>query len=185
MLTVICGGMFAEKTTELQRRGKRLERAGKKVLYVKPNFDTRYSENEIVTHDGAKVQAVNIDSENPYDIYEIADEYDAICIDEVQFFSQDIIKAINALLLRGKKVIVAGLDLDYKGEPFFVTTILMGYAEEVVKLHAVCSSCGADAWVSYKEDNGERIQLGTDEYKPMCRKCFNEKKMNGFWGYVL
>lgn len=187
MLTVICGGMFAEKSTELQRRGKRLERAGKKVLYVKPDFDNRYSEDEIVTHDGARVKAVNVNTENPYELLDLAVGYDVICIDEVQFFSFSIVTVINGLLLRGQKVIAAGLDLDYKGEPFLNTTTLMGYAEDVVKLHAVCSQCGADSWVTAKHedaDSGERIQLGTDEYYPLCRKCFNEKKMNEFWGYV-
>lgn len=177
MLTVIAGGMFAEKSTELQRRGKRLKRAGKKVMYFKPDFDNRYSNDEIVTHDGAKVKALNLSIENPMEIVEYLDhDVDAILIDEIQFFSNQIVEVIQGLLKAGKTVIVAGLDLDFEAKPFVITACLMSLAEEVVKLQAVCTECGTDSWVSYKEPNGQRIQLGTDEYKPMCRKCFNKKQ---------
>ncbi|MDA2738432.1 thymidine kinase [Bacillus cereus group sp. Bc015] len=180
MLTVICGGMFSEKTTELQRRGKRLKRAGKKVAYFKPDFDNRYSENEIVTHDGNKVEAISIPTDVPIMIYpEIPMDTDVVLIDEIQFFDEDIINVINGLLQDGLTVIVAGLDLDFEAKPFGITSHLMALAEEVVKLHAVCSECGDDSWVSYKENNGQRIQLGTDEYTPMCRKCFNNLKKKG------
>lgn len=179
-LTVIAGGMFAEKTTELQRRGRRLKRAGNEVAYFKPEMDTRYSENEIVSHDGAKVSAVNIPHEKPIRIlthnYLIPDVY---LIDEIQFFDVKIIGVIEVLLQEGKTVIVAGLDLDFEGVPFTVTSHLMGMAENVVKLHAVCSECGDDAWVSHKEEGGQRIQLGTDEYTPLCRKCFNNLEKKG------
>lgn len=180
-LTVIGGGMFAEKTTELQRRGRRLKRAGKRVAYFKPAMDTRYSENEIVTHDGAKVGAININENAPLQLTsrEYFENYDVFLIDEVQFFHSHIMTAIETLLREGKTVIVAGLDLDFKGQPFFKMGALMLMAENVVKLHAVCSECGDDAWVSHKENNGQRIQLGTDEYTPMCRKCFNNLKKKG------
>ncbi|PFB17031.1 thymidine kinase [Bacillus cereus] len=180
-LTVIAGGMFAEKTTELQRRGRRLKRAGKRVAYFKPAMDTRYSENEIVTHDGAKVEAININENAPLQLTsrEYFENYDVFLIDEVQFFHSFIMTAIETLLREGKTVIVAGLDLDFKGQPFFKMGALMLMAENVVKLHAVCSECGDDAWVSHKENNGQRIQLGTDEYTPMCRKCFNNLKKKG------
>ncbi|MGG5759233.1 thymidine kinase [Bacillus toyonensis] len=180
-LTVIAGGMFAEKTTELQRRGRRLKRAGKRVAYFKPAMDTRYSENEIVTHDGAKVEAININENAPLQLTsrEYFENYDVFLIDEVQFFHSFIMTAIETLLREGKTVIVAGLDLDFKGHPFFKMGALMLMAENVVKLHAVCSECGDDAWVSHKENNGQRIQLGTDEYTPMCRKCFNNLKKKG------
>jgi thymidine kinase len=177
MLTVIAGGMFSEKSTELQRRGKRLERAGKKVAYFKPDFDNRYSENEIVTHDGKKVVAKNIPLNTPVDLLmELDLDTEVILIDEIQFFDTEIIEVINLLVnVHEVTVIVAGLDLDFEGRPFNITAYLMAIAEEVVKLQAVCSSCGTDSWVSYKEPNGKRIELGTDEYKPMCRKCFNKK----------
>ncbi|MCY8256426.1 thymidine kinase [Bacillus spizizenii] len=180
MLTVITGGMFAEKSTELQRRGRRLERAGKKVGYFKPDFDTRYSENELVTHDGEKVPAINVPTFVPEILMsDEFKEFDVFLIDEIQFFGGDVVPVIVQLLEEGKVVIVAGLDLDAGAKTFVVTAILMSMAEEVVKLHAVCSSCGSDAWVSYKEPNGKRIQLGTDEYTPLCRKCFYQKLSGG------
>lgn len=177
MLTVICGGMFSEKSTELQRRGRRLERAGKKVAYFKPDFDDRYSVNELVTHDGGKVPAINIKTSIPEEL--VVNEhliYDVFLIDEIQFFTADVIAVISYLLHHDKTVIVAGLDMDFESKPFFITASLMAIAEEVVKLKAVCSSCGSDSWVSFKEPNGQRIQLGTDEYKPLCRKCFYKKQ---------
>ena len=181
MLTVICGSMFAEKSTELQRRGRRLKRAGKKVAYFKPEMDDRYSKDQIVTHDGASVDAINIKENAPLQLTSrvFFEEYDVFLIDEVQFFNSHIITAIETLLREGKTVIVAGLDLDFKGQPFFKMGALMLMAENVVKLHAVCSSCGSDAWVSHKEEGGQRIQLGTDEYTPLCRKCFNNIKKKG------
>lgn len=177
MLTVIAGGMFAEKSTELQRRGKRLERAGKKVGYFKPDFDNRYSEDEIVTHDGRKVAAINIPQEEPRDLLRY--EFDVYCIDEVQFFSGEIQPVIKVLLYSGKTIIVSGLDMDFKGEPFGNTAFLMGIAEEVVKLQAVCTDCGENAWISAKKETGqnERVELGSDDlYYPLCRECFYDKK---------
>lgn len=168
--------MFSEKSTELLRRGKRLERAGKKVGYFKPEFDNRYSDDEIVTHDGTSVPSINIPTDSPILLTERQYfEYDVFLIDEIQFFHSRVLTAIEVLLKNGKTVIVAGLDMDYSAAPFYVTTALMAKAEEVLKLKAICSSCGSDAWVSYKEPNGKRIELGTDEYKPLCRKCFTEK----------
>lgn len=176
MLTVICGGMFSEKTTELQRRGKRLKRAGKKVAYFKPEMDNRYSETAIVTHDGEEVEAINIQTDIPEVMYfEIPTFTEVVLIDEIQFFHEDILKVIDTLLEEEIEVIVAGLDLDSEAKPFTITSTLMAKAEKVVKLQAVCTGCGNDAWVSYKSPNGQRIQLGTDEYEPMCRKCFNQK----------
>ena len=178
MLTVIAGGMFSEKSTELLRRGKRLERAGKKVAYFKPEMDTRYSINELVTHDGDKVPAINLKTSIPEDLlFHLSN--DVFLIDEIQFFSGDMASVINFLLYQEKTVIVAGLDMDFEGSPFMITASLMAMAENVVKLNAVCSDCGSDSWVSYKEPNGKRIQLGTDEYKPLCRKCFYRKYKSG------
>jgi thymidine kinase len=179
MLTVITGGMFAEKSTELLRRGRRLKRAGKKVGYFKPHFDNRYSEDELVTHDNDRVPAISIDS--PILLNEYHTDFDVFLIDEIQFFQGIAILSIEFLLEKGKTVIVAGLDMDFEGKPFKLTSRLMSMAEEVVKLHAVCADCGDDSWVSYKEPNGQRIQLGTDEYKPLCRPCFyyrKEKEIN-------
>lgn len=178
MLTVITGSMFAEKSTELQRRGRRFERAGKKVIYFKPDFDTRYSENEIVTHSGSRVEAVCIPTDSPYALTSIKYlEYDVFLIDEVQFFHSDMLKVIDGLLNIGKIVIVAGLDRDFQSKPFYVTANLMAMAEEVVKLRAVCSGCGGDAWGTYRLAGGtDRHVLGAEGmYTPLCRKCFTAK----------
>lgn len=176
MLTVIAGGMFSEKTTELLRRGRRLQRAGKKVGYFKPDFDDRYGNDKIVSHDGDSVKAINLRTDLPIHLHKLATEFDIILLDEIQFYSSEVIGVIKGLLLEGKSVIVAGLDMDFEAEPFIITANLMAMAEDVVKLKAVCSECGNDSWVSYKEPNGKRIELGTNEYKPLCRKCFEEKK---------
>lgn len=173
--------MFSEKSTELQRRGKRLKRAGKKVVYFKPDIDNRYSENEIVTHDGFKVPAINIPVDSPSRL--IAKEFedvDVFLLDEIQFFSIAVVNVIEVLLEFGKQVIVAGLDLDSNGSPFVVTAGLMAKAEHVVKLHAVCADCGQDSWVTYKENKVQKIEIGTDGYKPLCRKCFNNKTKGGY-----
>jgi thymidine kinase len=177
MLVVISGGMFAEKSTELQRRGRRLQRAGLSVKYFKPDFDDRYSENEIVTHDGTKVTCENVPVDLPEVLYSLVDgnEVDVLLIDEIQFFQEEIITIINIFLDEGLTVIVSGLDLDFEGNPFNNTALLMAMADEVVKLHAVCTNCGDDAWVSHKKDtgNGGRVELGSDDlYAPLCRKCF-------------
>lgn len=174
MLTVIMGGMFSEKTTELIRRGRRAKRAGHRVLYMKPEVDNRYAEEKIVTHDGIEVDSVVIRNDQRFDLGEIINKYDVICIDEVQFFGDEIIVAINTLIMNGKTVIVAGLDMSYNAEPFKTTAILATFAEEVVKLKAVCSSCGTDAWISYRKTKStELVELGSDEaYKPLCRSCY-------------
>lgn len=174
MLTVITGGMFAEKSTELLRRGRRLKRAGKEVGYFKPAFDNRYSRHEIVTHNNERVQAFTLDQAVTMKNFEGI--VDVFLIDEVQFFDESIHSTIDYLLEEGKTVIVAGLDMDYQGHSFVITAALMAIAEDVVKLKAVCAECGSDAWVSFKAENGQRLQLGTDEYTPLCRKCFNIRR---------
>ncbi|MDQ0976675.1 thymidine kinase [Neobacillus niacini] len=176
MLTVITGSMFAEKSTELQRRGRRLERAGKTVAYFKPNFDTRYSENEIVTHNGEKVHAFNIEVSMPDELLDFMN-HDVYLIDEIQFFNHRVVEVIKFLLKKGKTVIVAGLDIDFQANPFIVTASLMAIAEDVVKLKAVCNHCGQDAWVSdRKTSEKERNVLGSsDTYQPLCRKCYDNK----------
>lgn len=179
MLTVIMGGMFSEKTTELIRRGRRAKRAGKRVLYMKPEVDNRYSEEEIVTHDGIKVDSMVIKKNEPFELQKVVDNYDVICIDEVQFFGDEIIVAANTLIMAGKTVIVAGLDMSYNAEPFKTTAIFATFAEEIVKLKAVCSSCGTDAWISYRTTKSEElVELGSDEaYKPLCRSCYVQHRV--------
>lgn len=173
MLTVIMGGMFSEKTTELIRRGRRAKRAGKRVVYIKPAIDTRYSAEKIVSHDGVEVDSIVVGNENPLNVEELHDNYDVICIDEVQFMHESVVGILN-LLAVDRHVIVAGLDMTYNGSMFTTTTYLAAFAEEVVKLHAVCSDCGDDAWISHRTtESDDLIELGSDqEYRPLCRKCF-------------
>lgn len=178
MLTVIAGSMFSEKTTELQRRGRRLERAGKNVIYYKPKMDNRYSEEEIVTHDGSKVRCFNI-SDGDELLRNNYSDVDAILIDEVQFI-KFIAPTIEKLLKRWPdlSVIVAGLDMDFSASPFQPTAMLMAMAEYVIKLQAVCTECGQDAWVSARRgDSKVREVLGSDDlYYPLCRECYREKE---------
>lgn len=179
-LIVNVGSMFSGKSSELLRQGRRYELAGKSVVYVKPALDNRYSQEEIVTHDGRKVRAISVpDSaihENP-----LIKEADVILIDEAQFFERDLLASINWLLYQGKDVIVSGLDMDRFGQPFsIVMAYLVCVADEVNKFHAVCVECGQDAWVSAGREsigNDQVINLGAEElYYPVCRTCFYEMK---------
>ncbi|MGR9546597.1 thymidine kinase [Priestia megaterium] len=186
-LVINTGGMFSGKSTELQRQGERHELRGHSVLYVKPTMDTRYSENELVTHDGQKVKAISVDTSKPDELLFIVRimETQVICIDEIQFFDLHMIEIIDGLLKLGKRIYCSGLDLDFEGKPFEITALLMAKADEVKKLHAVCDSCGNDAWVSpRKTDDKEQVKLGEKEsYYPLCRTCFYNEQYNGFWGF--
>lgn len=175
-LVVNCGGMFSGKTSALLQQGERyLRKKAGKVLYVKPANDKRFSESEIVTHNGIKVEAVVMPT---YGLSYTVGDYDIILIDEVQFFEEGIVEDIKALLRKGKTVHVAGLDMDYKGEPFEITTYLMGIADEVNKFRAVCEECGNDATFSARIiDCKERIDVGgAESYSPRCRSCFNKMR---------
>lgn len=186
-LVLNVGGMFSGKSTELQRQGKRHELRGHSVLYVKPKMDNRYSEDEIVTHDGEKIKAISIDTDKPDELLFITRimQTQVICIDEIQFFDLHIIEIIDGLLKLGKRIYCSGLDLDFEGKPFEVTAFLMAKADQVKKLHAVCDSCGNDAWVTpRKSDEKQTVKLGEkDDYYPLCRACFNKQQYNGFWGF--
>lgn len=183
-LVLSVGGMFAGKSTELLRQGEKHMIAGHKVVYLKPEIDDRYSVDEIVTHDGKRVKALTIRNLelSMYSIYvaEEVKEADVILIDEIQFFKDSFIDWINGYLEAGKVVYVAGLDMDYSGEPFNITAQLMAMADDVTKYKAVCRDCGSDAYVSsrtrvLKENPSviKRIDLGSqDKYKPVCRDCF-------------
>ncbi|MGX9721715.1 thymidine kinase [Bacillus pumilus] len=172
------GGMFAEKSTALQRHGKRYMLAGNKVVFLKPSIDNRYSEDFIVTHDGKKVEAINIQitNENKVDIPLDLFEADVVCIDEVQFFPELMIDHIEQLIEKGKKVFVAGLDMDRYGKPFGIVPYLMAKADHVTKHHAVCVFCGENAWVSLEvsNDSDTQVKVGND-YKPACRQCAYER----------
>ncbi|PFW43824.1 thymidine kinase [Priestia megaterium] len=186
-LVLNVGGMFSGKSTELQRQGERHELRGHSVLYVKPSMDNRYSENEIVTHNGNKVHAVSVDTQKPDELLFITRimQTQVICIDEIQFFDLNMIEAIDGLLKLGKRIYCSGLDLDFEGKPFEITALLMAKSDEVNKLHAVCDNCGHDAWVTpRKTGEKEQVKLGEKEnYYPLCRTCFYEEQYQGFWGF--
>lgn len=179
-LEVNVGGMFASKSSALIAQGKRHILAGHKVLYIKPDIDNRYSDEEIVTHDGQKVEALKVGIKELDSLlaYKDVNEAEVILIDEVQFFRYSIVHEIKELVDRGKVIYVSGLDMDYKAEPFQVTAYLAGVADEVNKFKAVCSDCGADAYVTAKTSgSNNRVELGSkDIYKPVCRKCYQNYK---------
>lgn len=175
-LVVNVGSMFSGKSTELLRQGRRYEIAGKKVLYIKPDADDRYSTSEIVTHDYVRVDCVC--AETDLLLKTIEDHYDAVLIDEGQFFGENLIKLINVCLREGTDVIVSGLDIDRYGKPFGIMPTLMAIADEVHKFRAVCMECGGDAWISYGEfEDDNLVVLGAKEkYKPLCRTCYYKKE---------
>lgn len=176
-LTMIVGGMFSGKSTELQRQGKRNELAGRSVLYFKPAKDTRYKKGAVSTHDGSNVTAHSVGSSHELLKFVEPREVNVVCIDEVQFFDKDIVRTVNILLMKGIDVVCSGLDLDRFGQPFGEVPQLLCLAEHVTKLNAVCQSCGGDAWVSFSEtENKEQVVLGEkDIYIPLCRSCYYRK----------
>lgn len=177
-LEVITGCMFAGKTEELIRRIKVLQYAKKPVMVFKPMIDNRYSSDAVVSHAGTSVNSIVIRSAN--EIYDyIKDETEVIAIDEVQFFDAQIVTICNALADQGKRVMVAGLDMDFRGEPFGVMPALITTAEFVTKLTAVCMKCGAPATRTQRLVNGKAarysdpiVLVGASEaYEARCRHC--------------
>lgn len=175
-LVINCGGMYSGKSTELMRQGERHMLAGHKVIFIKPKIDNRYSNDEIVTHKGQKVTAINIGEDD--DITQMKEILDAevILIDEVQFMN-DIVSKIECLLKHNKTIYCSGLDMDYLGVPFENTSYLLAIADEINKFHAVCAHCGKDAVFSKKiVESTNRIDLGEkNKYIPLCRKCFYQE----------
>jgi len=173
---VICGSMFSGKSEELIRRVRRAQYAKQTIAVFKPRLDNRYSEEEVVSHNGTKVIAIPIESSKDIWAY-ITDEYDVIGIDEAQFFDEGIIDVISRLANHGFRVIVAGLDQDFRGEPFGPMPTIMAGAELVTKLQAVCQVCGSPASRTQRLINGEPagyedpiILIGaTEAYEPRCR----------------
>jgi len=168
------GSMFSGKSTELQRQGERHILAGHDVIFLKPDLDTRYGDNEIVNHKGVRVVAKSIPIDDDIRNY-IPQEKQVILIDEVQFFDTGIILDIARLLESGKMVYCSGLNLDYLGAPFEIVANLMAMADTVNNFHAVCSHCGEDAVFSAKleANSTQRLELGEkDKYIPLCRECY-------------
>jgi thymidine kinase len=174
----ICGPMFSGKTEELLKRIKRMEYSKKKYMVFKPQIDSRYSKTEIVSHNQCKVPAISISHGSDIKRY-LKDSTQAIVIDEVQFCDKSLVKYLKELADLGYRVIVAGLDRDFRGEPFGVTGDVMAMADIVTKLTAVCACCGRDATLTQRIIDGvpayyddPLVLIGDeDRYEPRCRNC--------------
>jgi len=177
-IEVICGSMFSGKTEELIRRLKRANFAKLKVEIFKPTIDTRYSDDEVVSHDRTAIRSTPVESSGS--ILLLADDVDVVGIDEAQFFDEGLPDVCNQLANQGIRVIIAGLDMDFQGVPFGVMPVLCAIAEDVYKVHAICVRCGSLAYVSHRlVDSDKRVLLGeTAEYEPICRDCYNQTLQN-------
>ena len=174
-IEVICGSMFSGKTEELIRRLKRVKIANLKAEIFKPAIDTRYDEVKIVSHDTNFIQSTPVESSQT--ILLLAQDADVVGIDEAQFFDAEITNVCEQLALSGKRVIVAGLDMDYTGKPFGQMPNLLAMADYITKLHAICVKCGNIANISYRKTAAAgQVLLGEkDVYEPRCRHCANIK----------
>lgn len=171
---VICGSMFSGKTEELIRRLKRATFAKQHVEIFKPAIDTRYSEAEVVSHDNNSIKSTPVDASASILLF--SSEIDVVGIDEAQFFDEGLVEVCNGLANRGVRVIIAGLDMDYKGIPFGPIPALCAIADEVTKVHAICVKCGDLAYISHRTvANNKRVLLGEkEEYEPLCRNCYQK-----------
>lgn len=174
-IEVICGSMFSGKTEELIRRLKRAEIAQQKVEIFKPKTDNRYSEVLVVSHDANQIRSTPVN--NASEILNYINNQEVVGVDEAQFFDDSLIYVCNKLAAGGIRVIVAGLDMDFKGLPFGPIPQLLCMAEYVTKVHAICMDCGNLAHFSFrKKQNNDLVLVGEkDEYEPLCRYCFNKK----------
>ena len=173
-IEVICGSMFSGKTEELIRRLKRAQFANQKIEIFKPEVDTRYSDMDVVSHDLHSIPCTPV--KDPARMLETAEDTQVIGIDEAQFFDDSLINVAQELANRGKRVIIAGLDTDFKGKPFGPIPALMAVAEDVQKVHAICVKCGNLANHSHRLTKSHKlVVLGEkDVYEPLCRQCYNE-----------
>jgi thymidine kinase len=174
-IEVICGSMFSGKTEELIRRLKRAQFAKQKVEIFKPAVDIRYDEVKVVSHQGNEIHSTPVPSSS--NILLLASDTAVVGIDEAQFFDAELPNVCRQLADRGIRVIIAGLDMDYKGNPFGPMPQLLACAEYVTKVHAICVDCGQLAYVSHRTvENKNLLYLGeTESYKPLCRQCFNKQ----------
>ena len=177
-IEVVCGSMFSGKTEELIRRVRRAKIARQKVQVFKPAIDTRYAEREVTSHNGLQVEAVPV--ENTAQVRELVEaDTTVVALDEVQFFDQDVVALCEELADRGARVIVAGLDMDFRGVPFGPVPALVARAEHVQKLQAICVVCGGPASRTQRIINGQPaayddpvILVGAEEaYEARCRGC--------------
>lgn len=187
-LEVICGPMFSGKSEELIRRLRRAKIAKQNVITFKSDLDNRKSLEHVVSHDGNMVEAQPINEIELIEKKAFAKDVHVIGIDEVQFFSSDIIPLICALIDQGKRVIVAGLDLDFRGAPFGPMPTLLAIADKITKLRAICCECGMDAHFTQRLVNNEparyddpTIMIGAQEsYQARCRSCYAIDKKPSF-----
>lgn len=177
-IEVICGSMFSGKTEELIRRIKKVELADEKYIIFRPKIDSRNPENKIISHAKNEISASIVSS--PKEIFDLSVNYPVIGIDEAQFFDQSIVDVCNLLANKGHRLIIAGLDMDFEGNPFGPMPNLMACAEDVMKVHAVCMETGNPAGYSYRKDNSDDLVLIGEkkEYKPLSREAFVKKMVN-------
>lgn len=175
-IEVICGSMFSGKTEELIRRLKRALIANLRVEIFKPKIDNRYDDAKVVSHDSNAISSIPVHSAAEILDYCKDKEIDVIGIDEAQFFDLQLVEVCEELALQGIRIIVAGLDMDYKGRPFGPMPKLLSVAEFVTKVHAICQRCGNLATHSYRlVDDDSEILLGEkQEYEPRCRTCYSK-----------
>jgi thymidine kinase len=173
-IEVVCGSMFSGKTEELIRRLKRAEIAKLNVEIFKPEVDVRYDVENVVSHDSNAIRSTPVPSSS--NILLLANNVDVIGIDEAQFFDDGLPEVCNALADKGIRVIVAGLDMDFKGKPFGPIPAIMANAEYITKVHAICMRCGNVANFSHRTTTDDKlVMLGeTESYEPLCRACYNE-----------
>ena len=173
-IEVVCGSMFSGKTEELIRRMQRAKFARQNVEIFKPSMDIRYSEVNVVSHDQNEIMSTPVDSSAS--ILLLSADIDVVGIDEAQFLDDGLVEVCNELANRGVRVIVAGLDMDFKGRPFGPMPALCAIADDVTKVHAICVKCGALAYVSHRlVDDDKKVLLGeTMEYEPLCRECYRK-----------
>ena len=173
-IEVVAGSMFSGKTEELIRRMRRAEYAGQNVEIFKPATDIRYDEENVVSHDRREIRSTPVETSN--NILLLTGDTEVVGIDEAQFFDDGLVDVCNTLAKQGKRVIIAGLDMDFTGKPFGPMPALMAIAEYVTKVHAICMRCGNLAQYSYRKiKSNELVLLGeVDEYEPLCRKCYTK-----------
>ncbi len=176
-IEVVCGSMFSGKTEELIRRLRRAQFARQEIAIFKPVIDKRYSDVEVVSHDAHKLTSTPVAT--PAELLErVGPEIQVVGVDEAQFFDETLVDVCQTLANRGVRVIVAGLDTDYLGQPFGPMPRLMAVAEDVQKVHAICVRCGALANHSHRLSKSEDLVLlgEKDIYEPLCRECFNDAR---------
>lgn len=174
IIEVVAGSMFSGKTEELIRRLKRAKIARQKVEIFKPAMDVRYSLTEVVSHDDNSIRSTPV--ENSANILLLTGDVDVVGIDEAQFFDKGLVEVVVKLANMGTRVIIAGLDMDFKGVPFGPIPDLMAVADHVTKVHAICVRCGNIAQFSHRLSDKEQVVLlgEKDIYEPLCRRCFRE-----------